>query len=210
MKSVHFLSRDAGPFVGCSPARVSLGGRNALSASGSEGRGRTRLYEPGTLGAVPARSHHLSEEQCERMSQRNAALWEDENYRKNATEKLRAAWRERGGRTADDRARIGERSRRMWADPGFRSKMGRAFRLGWQLRRERLAADAAGPQNDTAGTAPNVSGWHCPGRCVPLWRHASRSGAPRQTRPVSDRRDDGGGLLPGQSARRALRPAACR
>ncbi len=101
--------------------------------------------QPRTLGAVPARGQRISPEQCERMSERSAALWQDENFRKSAIEKLRAAWRERGGRTAEDRARIGARSRRMWSDPAFRAKMRRAFSLG---------EEGGGPAGTLRGLAP--------------------------------------------------------
>jgi hypothetical protein len=74
----------------------------------------------------------------ERMSERVMALWEDHGYAERAKTAMRTSWQRRGGRSAEDRARIGERSRRLWADPAFRSKMRRAISLGRALRRERL------------------------------------------------------------------------
>jgi hypothetical protein len=89
------------------------------------------------------------------MSERNAALWEDPAFRAKAIARLRESWRQRGGRTAEDRARIGERSRRMWADPSFRARMGRQIALGWENRRERLRLLAA---PDRHGAQPGAGG----------------------------------------------------
>ena len=85
---------------------------------------------------VPRRGERVSPEQRERISQRNAARWEDSPFRATATDRLRAAWKRRGGRTAEDRARIGERSRRMWRDPAFKARMGRQIALGWENRHD--------------------------------------------------------------------------
>jgi hypothetical protein len=74
----------------------------------------------------------------ERISQRNAALWQKAEYRARVMARLRASWERRGGRSDEDRARISERSRAMWSDAGFRSKMSRVMSEGWAARRERL------------------------------------------------------------------------
>jgi hypothetical protein len=81
----------------------------------------------------------------ERISERNAALWQDPEYRATVIARLRASWERRGGRSDDERARIGERSRRMWSDPAFKARMGRAMSMGWANRRERLVATSAKP-----------------------------------------------------------------
>jgi len=79
----------------------------------------------------------------DKMSEKIAALWQDEAYKAETCARMRSGWKRRGGLTADERARIAETVRRKWRDPAFKASVGRMMSIGWQNRRDRLAARAA-------------------------------------------------------------------